>query len=108
MRAAGAARTPSGERALTRALPGSISAKPDPAEEGTYDLSLVALPKRALKMKVVDGVARAVGEVNGQPAYVKKVYVYAEEGWVRPTVKWVNLYGQSIETGEELVETMLP
>lgn len=58
---------------------------------------LSALPERTIALTLSKNnstcLAQATTKINGQIAIVKQVYVFAEEGFFRPTVKWIEIRG---------------
>lgn len=70
------------------------------------EVRLRALPERpitvALSKNDLRCSAQATIEINGQPAMLEKIYVFAEEGWVKPTVKWIEVRGSL--SGEAVIE----
>lgn len=63
---------------------------------------------RLVTVDVVDGVYRAFIDIAGRPAIMKKVYIFAEENGVIPEVKYIELFGRDLETGEEAYEKLEP
>ncbi len=62
------------------------------------DVVLRALPKQTIRVvteRADDGSCRtrAYTHIGGEPAVLDKAYVYAEEGWVLPDVKYIDLFG---------------
>jgi hypothetical protein len=69
--------------------------------DGRIELRLRALPDRQLVVRVtsVGGTCKAETfmTIDGQQAYLDKVFVFAEEGMFVPTVRYIELYGRSNE-----------
>ena len=63
---------------------------------------------RPLTVDGVDGVYRAFIEIAGRPAILERVYIFAEEKAVMPEVKYLELFGTDLETGEEAYEKLEP
>lgn len=63
------------------------------------DLRLKALPEKALKVKFEkSGSAcnvNAYTQISGNDAQMKEIYVFAEEGIIKPTVKYVDIFGKA-------------
>lgn len=79
-----------------------------PAADGEYEVNLVALPERKLTLYVKDGRAFARMQIGGKPTNLVRIYVDSTEGWVRPTVNHVDLYGYDAETNEVRTERIKP
>lgn len=78
-----------------------VSWEPIAEEEGAYTMTLVALPKRKGIFKLVDGIPKALMEINGQQCYLQSIYVESKQGMIGlPKVVYVIIKGISIETGE--------
>lgn len=60
-------------------------------------LRLMALPERTITLTLSKNsstcLAKATTKINGRTASVKQVYVFAEEGLIKPTVKWIEIRG---------------
>ena len=67
--------------------------------DGRIEIRLRALPDRQLVVRVaaVPGGCKAETfmTIDGQQAYLDKVFVFAEEGIILPTVRYIELYGRS-------------
>ncbi len=79
----------------------------DPAGNG-YTLTIAALPDRKMTVSKTGGAARAELVIDGHQAAVEKVFVEASSGMFGPKVKYVELSGKDVETGQELTEKILP
>lgn len=68
-------------------------------QDGRIEVRLRALPDRQLVIRVtpVDGKCKTETfmEINGKQAYLEKVFVFAEEGLLLPTVRYIELFGHS-------------
>ena len=71
-------------------------------------VDLVADVKRDLVVDVHEGVYRAFTEISGRQSLLEKIYIFAEESGVMPTVKYLELFGTDTETGEEAYEKFIP
>ena len=71
-------------------------------------VDLVADVKRDLVVDVHEGVYRAFTDISGRRALLEKIYIFAEESGVMPTVKYLELFGTDTETGEEAYEKFIP
>lgn len=73
-------------------------------EEGFYNLNLKAVEDN-IELKMVDGDPKAELMINKKPAYLTKVYVSSEDGFLGiPKVSYYTLTGIDTETGEEVSE----
>jgi len=74
-------------------------------EVGAYTMTLVALPKRKGVFKMIDGVPKAIMEINGQQCYLQSIFVHSKPSMIGlPKVVYVLVNGVSVETGEEQQE----
>lgn len=68
-------------------------------KDGRIEVRLRALPDRQFVIRVtpVDGQCKAETfmEIDGKTAYLEKVFVFAEEGLLLPTVRYIELFGRS-------------
>lgn len=66
-----------------------------------------AIPERDFKAKVIkkDGtcLVEAFTTINKEPSVLKKIYIFAVEGFIRPKVKYIDLFGVSND-GKEVKE----
>lgn len=63
------------------------------------EVRLKALPE---KLVTVESSKNGTGckvvsqtDINGKTSLFEEVYVFAEEGWIKPTVKWIDVIGKS-------------
>ena len=63
---------------------------------------------RDLVVDVHEGVYRAFMEIDGRQALLEKIYIFAKETLMLPSVKYLELFGTDVETGEEIYEKFLP
>ena len=68
-------------------------------QDGRVEVRLRALPDRQLVIRLapVAGVCKAetFATIDGKQAYLDKVFVFADEGILVPTVRYIELYGRS-------------
>ena len=64
--------------------------------EITFNLKAIESKKITLTVtkKEQNCLKKTVMTINGQSAIIEKIYVFAEEGMIRPTVKWIDLFGK--------------
>ncbi len=63
---------------------------------------------RNLVVDVHEGVYRAFMEIDGRQALLEKIYIFAEEKFPIPDVKYLELFGIDVEIGKELYEKFIP
>ncbi len=51
---------------------------------------------------------RAFMDIDGRRALLDHIYIFAEESRMLPTVKYIEMFGADVETGEDLYEKFLP
>ena len=71
-------------------------------------IDLVADVQRNLVVDYHEDGYRAIIEISGRQALLDRIYIFAEETGVLPTVKYLELFGTDLETGEEAYEKFLP
>jgi hypothetical protein len=81
--------------------------KQDPSVEG-YKMTLVAAPERQITVKQDKDAVRAEALIDGRPAVLEKMYINATDGLTGPKVKYIEVYGKDLQTGEERHEKMVP
>ena len=79
----------------------------DPAGNG-YTLTMAAVPDRKMTVRKAGGAARAELVIDGHQAAVERIFVEATSGMFGPKVKYVELSGKDLETGQERTEKILP
>lgn len=78
------------------------------AEENYAIMDMVAKIGRKIKVFEADGVYRGEIRIDGQPAFIEKIYITSKEGWMLPKVLSIELYGKNTETGEDRYEKIKP
>jgi len=63
---------------------------------------------RNLVVDIHEGAYRAFIEIDGRQALLEKIYIFAEEKFPIPDVKYLELFGADVETGEDLYEKLIP
>ena len=71
-------------------------------------LEMKAKIGRKIKVYAVDGVYRAETRIDGQPAFIEKIYITSIEGGLLPKVQSIVLYGKDTVTGEDRYEKIKP
>ncbi len=71
-------------------------------------IEMVADVGRNLVVDVHEGAYRAFMEIDGRRALLEKIYIFAKETLMLPSVKYLELFGTDVETGEEVYEKFEP
>lgn len=71
-------------------------------------VELVADINRNLVVDLHEGAYRAFIEIDGRQGLLEKIYIFAEETKPLPTVRYLELFGTDLETGEEAYEKFIP
>ena len=69
---------------------------------------MVADVGRNLVVDMYEGTYRAFMEIDGRQALLEKIYIFAKETLMYPSVKYLELFGTDFETGEEVYEKLEP
>lgn len=77
-------------------------------EGNVLELKMKADVGRNLWVKPVDDTYKAFMEIDGHQAVVEKIFIFATEGGLIPTVEYIELFGEDVETGEDRYEKFLP
>ena len=82
-----------------------ISFKPcNDDNDDSYEVTLVALPSKKVILKLVNGIPKAITEINGKKCYMENIYVETTQGWTGlPKVVHVLVKGITID-GSEIQE----
>jgi hypothetical protein len=70
--------------------------------QGEYLLSIVSFKGRSIRVFMKDGLARAEMNINGNPAFLERVFIQAAGAFSKP--QFIEFYGKDIRTLEERVE----
>ncbi|MFI5294839.1 MAG: DUF4833 domain-containing protein [Thermodesulfovibrionales bacterium] len=82
--------------------------RPDLSVNG-YKMTLIAAPEHQITVKKEKkGPVRAEAIISGRPAVLEKMYINASEGLTGPKVKYIDLYGKDLQTGEKRREKIVP
>ena len=82
--------------------------KPDLSVNG-YKMTLVAAPEHQITVKKEkNGPVRAETIIGGRLSVLEKMYIDASEGLTGPKVKYIDLYGKDLQTGEKRREKIVP
>jgi len=96
--------------AVEKALAYGVEAERNSKEKDSFDVKIAALKKRILKVKINDlGKPIALIQINGIEGQLCKVFVQLEnEDALKPTVKYIELFGKNLSTGEAIYEKFVP
>lgn len=96
--------------AIEKALAYGVEIQRNAKEKDCFDVKIVALKKRILKVKINgSGKPIATMQINGIEGQLCKVFVQLEkEDALNPTVKYIELFGKNLSTGEAIYEKFVP
>jgi hypothetical protein len=80
-----------------------VKIKSDVSATG-FDMRLKAFDERMISVREVDGVYQPIIEIDGAPAYLRKVKVTTSEGGLIPMVHYIELFGDAPKSGSEVYE----
>jgi len=63
---------------------------------------------RNLVVDMHEGVYRAFMEIDGRQALLDRIFIFAKETFLLPSVEYLELFGVDVETGEEVYEKLIP
>ncbi|HEX3773196.1 MAG TPA: DUF4833 domain-containing protein [Polyangiaceae bacterium] len=75
--------------------------------EDALTLRLTACPERELHVRASDGAYRAELAIAKQPAFLRRIFVRTEEGFLMPKVVYVEISG-STASGQRVSERIKP
>lgn len=78
------------------------------AEKNTAILDMVAKINRKIKVHEVQGEYRAETKIDGQSAYLEKIYISSKGKGASTEVISIELYGMDEKTGENRYEKIIP
>lgn len=95
---------------VEKALAYGVEVEKNAKEKDCFDVKIVALKKRMLKVKINDsGKPIALMQINGIEGQLCKVFVQLEnEDALKPTVRYIELFGKNLSTGEAIYEKFVP
>jgi hypothetical protein len=73
-----------------------------------FKLNLVSFPERTIKVYQKNGKAVAEAPINGQPAYLEKIFINSRETLTLPKVNYMELFGKDKKTLEPRDEKVEP
>jgi hypothetical protein len=78
------------------------------AEGNFATMDMAADIQRKIKVYKVDGIYRPETVIDGQPAFIKKIYIKSIEGGTLPKVEYMELFGTDAKTGGDRYEKLVP
>ncbi len=63
---------------------------------------------RDIFVAAVQDTFRALIDIDGRRAVLNRIYIFAKEGGILPTVEYIEMFGVDLENGEERYEKYLP
>ncbi len=76
-------------------------------KDGYYSIKLKAYNEREIQLTFKDGQWIPLMTINGQSCVLKNLYIFADESKLWPSVKYADIYGERILTGELVKERIL-
>ena len=73
-----------------------------------FKMNLVSFPERTIKVYLKNGKSVAEVPVNGQPAYLERIFINSRETLTLPKVNYMELIGKDKKTGEQRDEKVVP
>jgi len=80
----------------------------EPKDSNSYRLKLVAQRQRDISIVRQGDAIRAEAVIGGRRAWLQKMYVNTHKFLAVPTVKYIELFGIDVTTGESVSEKVLP
>jgi hypothetical protein len=84
-----------------------IRTKYDPVSNSAI-VEIVAARSRAIKVYEVEGVYRGETRINGQPAFLKRIFVTSIKNGLFRKTNFIELFGKDLKTGVDCYEKLTP
>ncbi len=80
----------------------------EPDSNGDREMKLVAWEDRTIRLtQTEDGKHwRAVTKIDGEEAYLTKLFIQTDESGLTPSVEYVDLFGETVDGGDPVEERM--
>lgn len=80
-----------------------------PGPDGEREMKLVAWEDRTIRLTKDEdsGKWRAVTKIDGEDAYLKRLYIETDEGGITPSVVFVDLFGDTVDGNDPVKEHMV-
>jgi len=75
---------------------------------GTYALAFKALRKRHMTLRMLNGCPVVTTSIDGKKGILRRLFVQSKEGAALPKVEYIELFGESKDTGAPLYEKFVP
>jgi len=75
---------------------------------GTYAMAFKALRKRHLTARMLNGCPVVTTSIGGQEGILRRLFVQSKEGAKLPKVEYVEIFGETVDTGAPLYEKFVP
>jgi hypothetical protein len=80
----------------------------EPDGNGEREMKLVAWEDRTIRLKQDEkGNWRAVTEIDGEDAYLTRLYIETDESGLTPEVVFVDIFGETVDGGDEVQEHLV-
>jgi hypothetical protein len=73
-----------------------------------YKMTIAALPDRKITVTKSGDAIRPQLPIDGRQAVLERVYIQSTPGTLGPQVHYVELRGSGLQTGEKLIERIVP
>jgi|LQYC01.1.fsa_nt_gi hypothetical protein len=84
-----------------------IRTKYDPVSNSAI-VEIAAARSRSIKVYEVEGVYRGETRINGQPAFLERIFVTSSKHGLLPKGNSIELFGKDIKTGVDCYEKLTP
>jgi hypothetical protein len=74
----------------------------------SYKMIMVAIPEHHITVKQEKDAVRAEVGIDGRPAVLEKMYINATDGLLGPKVRYIEVHGKDLQTGEKRYKKLLP
>ena len=78
------------------------------AKTNTAVMDMAAKIKRKIKVLEVEGEYRAETRIDGQSAFLDKIFINSKGSGMSTKVRYMELYGKDVKTGEDRYEKFKP
>ncbi len=92
---------------IQKKLSYGIRTKYDPVSNSAI-VEIVAARSRAIKVYEVEGVYRGETRINGQPAFLERIFVTSIKNGLFRKTNFIELFGKNIKTGVDCYEKIKP
>ncbi|HPD61318.1 MAG TPA: DUF4833 domain-containing protein [Thermodesulfobacteriota bacterium] len=92
---------------IQRQLSYGIRTKYDPVNNSAI-VEIAAARSRAIKVYEVGGVYRGETRINGQPAFIERIFVTSIKNGLFRKTNFIELFGKDIKTGLDCYEKLTP